>query len=381
MRLTHRWLLATPLAALLLTAAPTAARADEAEDRALLLIERVGGSVVRGPEVAGLPVVAVKLTGVKIDADLMKSLTAFPQLKGLDLAGCPGLNSRYLKQLASLPQLESLNLSHNPGVHGHFVAKLASLKHLRHLDISYCEDIDECGLEAIARNFKEIQHLDISGCREVTDEALRELRNNKELQVLHLANCLITDAGLKEVATFKELRTVNLANCPNITNSGVKELAVLEQLETLSVAGCDKLNYAAFRDAPGFKEVRNLDVSRTKIFPGACRSMTRLQTLNISGIRMSGHGLKQLTVFKELQTLIVTDNANLRDYGLEYLVHSVPQLQVLDVSGCEQLTDNGVKELAALKQLQILNLRRCAQVSDAGANALTAALPKIKLDR
>jgi hypothetical protein len=42
------------------------------------------------------------------------------------------------------------------------------------------------------------------------------------------------------------------------------------------------------------------------------------------------------------------------------------QLQHLDLSGCQQITDAGVAHLAALTQLQHLDIRNCEQITDAG---------------
>jgi hypothetical protein len=107
-----------------------------------------------------------------------------------------------------------------------------------------------------------------------------------------------------------------------------------------------------------------------------------LQTLNISACpRIANHSLKQLFAAKQLRTLIVADCHQLEDYGMEYLVHTLPELRSLDLSGCTDIHDGGVKELAKLGQLQTLNIRRCSGVSEAGAKTLADAMPKVKIER
>ena len=48
-------------------------------------------------------------------------------------------------------------------------------------------------------------------------------------------------------------------------------------------------------------------------------------------------------------------------------------------AGCKQVTDAGLKELAALKQLQSLYLGGCDKLTKQGKDDLKKALPKLKV--
>jgi hypothetical protein len=72
----------------------------------------------------------------------------------------------------------------------------------------------------------------------------------------------------------------------------------------------------------------------------------------------------------DLRDIEVTDN-------LLKKIASCEQLQSLDLSDCEGVTDAGVSELAACKHLQSLNLRLCRKVSDSGLKEL-ARCPRLQ---
>ena len=85
-------------------------RADDAEDKAVAFVEKLGGKVTRDEKAPGKPVVTVFLSGSKkvTDADL-KELAALKNLTTLDLIGTE-VTDAGLKELATLKNLTTLNL-------------------------------------------------------------------------------------------------------------------------------------------------------------------------------------------------------------------------------------------------------------------------------
>ena len=61
------------------------ARADEAEDKAVAFIKKLGGAVMRDEKKPGKPVVHVDLSRTKISDAALKELATFKQLQKLDL--------------------------------------------------------------------------------------------------------------------------------------------------------------------------------------------------------------------------------------------------------------------------------------------------------
>jgi F-box/leucine-rich repeat protein 14 len=360
MRSTH-WLAFAGSVGLLLGSAGTSAlRAGEAaETRVIQLIEESGGTVTR--EAADKPVTAVSLCGASLSDEVLASLTAFPHLKSLDLCRSDGLTSKRLKVLANLKELESLNISRCPRITGHGLYKLAALKNLRTLDVSHCPEIDDCGLEALADYFPKLQTLNIAGCKNASANGLRELRNLKHLEVLIASDCDLTDPAVAEIAALGTLKSLNLAGNNRVTVTGFKPLAGMQNLEVLDVSNMNSVTSGAMVAIRGLKNLHTLSVANCP--------------------RLANHSLKILMNLKQLRSLNLSGCQTLEDYGMEYLVRTLPELRELDLSGCAHIGDTGIRELAKLGQLERLNLRQCTSVSDGAAKGLTDALPKLKLDR
>src|SRR5262249_21300610 len=100
-------------AALILALAPwmtVSIRADEAEDRAVKAIEKLGGRIIRDEKAKGKPIVGVNLAATPVtDADL-KALAGLKQLQRLDLRQTH-VTDAGLKELAGLKQLQKLYLN------------------------------------------------------------------------------------------------------------------------------------------------------------------------------------------------------------------------------------------------------------------------------
>jgi internalin A len=156
-----------------------AARADEAEDKALKLVKDHGGTVTREETKLGKPVIAIRIGAPTSGGPFaerptlkgLKGLTAFKTLTALDLSGCRGLTDERMKEVAALTTLTDLNLSGT--------------------------DASDKGLLALAP-MKELTALNLSGT-EVSNKGLNELAAPDvlpNLQVLNLSRCqFVSNAG------------------------------------------------------------------------------------------------------------------------------------------------------------------------------------------
>ena len=121
-------------------------RADDAEDKAVAFVEKIGGDVTRDEKAPGKPAITVNLSNTKVTDAGLKELAALKQLTTLNL-GVTQVTDAGLKELAPLKQLTTL----------------------------YLHDTD------------------------VTDAGLKELTALKNLTTLHLGKTAVTDAGVKEL--------------------------------------------------------------------------------------------------------------------------------------------------------------------------------------
>ncbi|MBM3980439.1 MAG: hypothetical protein FJ304_09150 [Planctomycetes bacterium] len=355
-------LFAVALAVLFGSAVLSPARAETPEERAQKLIDDAGGIALRDDAAPGKPVVAVSLCGAKVSDDLLKSLAAFPQLRTVDLCRAEGMTSKRARLLADVKLLESLNVSRCADLTGHGLYKLSALKNLRVLDVSYCPEIDDCGLEALAEYFPKLRSLDISGCTSLTARGLKELRAIEGLEVLHAGHANLDDAAVKEIATLTKLRALSLRGAQRATLTGMRSLVTLVDLEVLDLS--------------------DSNATTSAVLAPLCLKLTKLHTLSIANCpRLANHTLNMLRNAKNLQTLNISGFPHLETYGLEYLVRSAPNLRALDITGCGEVNDDGMRVLAKLGQLERLDVRGCKGISANGAKVIADAKPNLKLDR
>ncbi|MGL4553566.1 MAG: hypothetical protein ACRC33_20585 [Gemmataceae bacterium] len=87
----------------------SSARADDAEDKAVAFVKKLGGYVTRDDRAPGKPVVAVNLEGTEVTDVGLKELAALKNLTTLCL-WCTEVTDVGLKELAALKKLTSLGL-------------------------------------------------------------------------------------------------------------------------------------------------------------------------------------------------------------------------------------------------------------------------------
>ncbi|QJW96763.1 leucine-rich repeat domain-containing protein [Frigoriglobus tundricola] len=115
------------------------ARADDAEDKALALVEKLG-FVIRNDKLPDQPVIGLVLVGKVRDADL-KDLVGFKQLTHLDLGDCAMVTDAGLKDLAPHKRLTYLSLRKTK-VTDAGIKDLSGLKTLTKLDLDGTEVTD-----------------------------------------------------------------------------------------------------------------------------------------------------------------------------------------------------------------------------------------------
>jgi Leucine-rich repeat (LRR) protein len=205
MKTTHWSLTGAALILALATCMTASVLADEAEDKAVKAIEKLGGQYGRDEKAKGKPIVRVFLLGPKVKDAGLKLLAGLKQLKLLNLQNTQ-VTDGGLKHLAGLKQLRSL-LLFNAKVTDAGLKELAGLKQLRSLDFSKTK---------------------------VTDAGLKHLAGLKQLQTLELRHTKVTDAGLKHLAGLKQLLGLGLGST-QVTDAGLKHLGGLKQLQLLDL--------------------------------------------------------------------------------------------------------------------------------------------------
>jgi hypothetical protein len=107
---------------------------------------------------------------------------------------------------------------------------------------------------------------------------------------------------------------------------------------------------------------------------------TQLHTFDLShNKQITTDVLKKVLISPHLQTLYLTHCDQITDEGLKEVAINCPQLLSLDLAGCLQLTDKGIKEIAAsCSQLQMLALSCCDQITDDALNEIAMSCPQLR---
>lgn len=216
------------------------------------------------------------------------------------------------------------------------------LFHLKHhsrlhvLQLPWNKNISSKGLAHLQK--LPLQVLNVSMCPEVTDQGLAELANCP-LERLSVNGCNISDAGLANLQKQQSLRWLAVEGCTKITDAGLASLRGLERLELLHLAHCTRLTDAGLANIAHLP-LRILHISRNPLLSDDC--LARLSPT--------------------IQNLEVNWSPWLTNKGLQHLGERLPNLRVLDVSGCKQLTDAGLGFIAALP-LRSLSKRECPLIT------------------
>jgi internalin A len=345
---------------------PTVARVDEAEDRSVAFVKKLGGRVYRADYKPGRPVIGVDLVQSKItDAGLgqlaglreltklqlhntsigdtgLQELAVFKQLQELTLDGTK-ISPAGLRALAGLNQLSWLGL----GPKQINDATLETLRKMRMLHALSATSSKIYGVRPTGPD--EVVGMYLSGSQ-VTDSGLKELVEFPKLDTLWLNETWISDTGLKELARF-ELKFLYLSKTP-ISNAGLKELAAHRQLKTLWL-----------------ESTRITDSGLKQLAAG------NLEELRLGDTSIGDAGLKQVAAHKQLQTLML-ERTFVTNAGMKELA-GLTQLRSLDLANT-RIGDAGVRELQTLQQLAKLHLS-FTEVSKSGLAELKKALPRCEI--
>jgi len=201
-----------------------------------------------------------------------------------------------------------------------------------------------------------VQLLDLSPCK-VDDEQLRKWLaaiDTSELHTLDLSDAAISNAVLPEIAKLPRLTTLRLTRCRELDATGLQHLTKLTSLEELL------LDLGQFEEAdepkPGIVDAGLIYLQR----------LTALRVLDLSFTDV-GRGLSSLKTLAELKELKLV-RTQIGDADLVVL-GSFPRLQELDLTGNQEITDKGLKEIGQVTSLTILSLQN-TKVTRQGLDSL-----------
>jgi hypothetical protein len=198
---------------------------------------------------------------------------------------------------------------------------------------------------------KPVVTVDLSQTK-IGNAELKGLAALSELRSLDLFATKVTGEGLIELGRFKQLRHLVLSQY-QVTDEAIKNLCKVGLLHALRMATTQE----GVARPKGPQEVTHLSLAHT---------------------RVTDASLKCLHPFKNLRWLDLSGCHDVGDPGLKDLA-SLPNLKGL-VLNFTAITDAGLKNLASVKTLEHVQLDR-TKVTEAGIQNLQKALPKCKIVR
>ena len=193
--------------------------------------------------------------------------------------------------------------------------------------------------------------VDFRKCDDDWVNLLPKLHDIPSLQSVSMTGPLATHARIETLSTLPNLRTLRLDQT-SVTDETVATIAKFEKLEDLNLEGC-------------------------KISDDSLASISQRETLKrlrLGKTTVSDNGLVSLKAMKQLELLDLSDCNQITSDGLANL-SGLTKLRNLSI-GSPLIADDGLKHLVALTNMVALSLKGCA-VTDAKFDAL-AGMSKLK---
>lgn len=304
-----------------------------------------------------------KKLSVRAGPHMLRKIAArFSRLVELDLSQSvsrsfyPGVTDSDLAVIADgFKSLKLLNLQNCKGITDAGIASIGSgLCSLQSLDISYCRKLTDKGLSAVAEGCQDLRSLHLAGCRFVTDGTLQALSKNcHNLEELGLQGCTnISDSGITDLVNgCQKIKFLDLNKCSNIGDIGISSVSELcsSSLKTLKLLDCYKVRDESILFLAKFCE--------------------NLETLIIGGCRdISDDSIKQLAASckSSLKNLRMDWCLNISDSSLSCILTQCRNLEALDISCCEEVTDAAFQGLGEVElSLKVLKVN-CPNVTVVG---------------
>ncbi|TPP65846.1 F-box and leucine-rich repeat protein 14 [Fasciola gigantica] len=279
----------------------------------------------------------------------------------------------YLKVVG--PNLKRLSFSKLPiSSKTHLSSLVSNCCNVEHLDISSCCAGFIGWSEYLWMNLHYISSLDLSGHFTLSDDdvSVMSLCLRDRLKYLNVSSCMkLTDISLEVIFRnfSSSLEVLNANWCKgfsdvgvlgtNRTSGSVTGFSACTRLKELNFSDCHQVTGRSFRSSsdsyiPLFHNLVHLYLGRVGHFQGddlvsLCNSAPFLQSLDVS--RSSVDDCSLNIVFNKLDRTLRKINLSgceeLTDLSLKNLAERIPYFRVLDVSFCPHISQKSLQEFKA----------------------------------
>jgi len=198
----------------------------------------------------------------------------------------------------------------------------------------------------------------------------------KSLRILNMTGSIIHNNTTERVPYWKDLymklpnlEDLTLTNCSFVTAHSLMSISKFPKLERLILRGCRKIGeclaYVALSSRFGFKNLKVLDVTDTKVGSSEFTSFASIATLE-------EFYLGQYDAFVEHACNLITDLCLTR-------LRNSPCLRKLDISG-SRITDRTLEVFESIPKLTSVEAH-FTQLSDAGVSTFHANRPQCRIHK
>jgi hypothetical protein len=312
-------------------------------------------------------------SAVQIKGYFLPSLSSLTNLTFLALG--PNIESQYLSLLAQFTKLISLDI-HDVYLTQKEVQSLTTLTRLRYLNISGNRlGFDDSVLFSLFSAFPKLEAVDLGLTQCRTKTTLVSMQRLTKLRHLDLENTQITDDHMFIFLFLTNLEELTLGKNKITNKTLVNFLLHLSKLNHLNLSDTeiDENGIASYLSPFFFPNLQSLDLSGIKLSDKCLVTLARLSTLTaltISGTdKVTNQGLQFVSKLSKLQSLTLTDCKNVSDNGLCYL-SSLIHLRTLFLSLCQIGSSSLFHLSCSLTNLVDLRLIDCP-VNDEAILSLT----------
>ncbi|KAL6296656.1 hypothetical protein ACE6H2_004798 [Prunus campanulata] len=329
------------------------------------------------------------------DKGLVAIAKKCPNLTDLSLESCSNIGNEGLQAIGQCcPNLKSISIKNCPLVGDQGIASLLS-------SVSYvltkvklqALTITDVSLAVIGHYGKAITDLVLTSIPNVTERGFWVMGNGHGLQKLKsftVTSCQgVTDTGLEAVGKgCPNLKQFCLRKCLFISDSGLVSFCkAAGSLESLHLEECHRITQYGFFGAlsTGAKlkalafvyclGLKDLNLGLPEVSP--CQSLRSLSLRNCPGFGNAGLALLG-RLCPQLQHVDFSGLEGITDAGfLPLLENCEAGLVKVNLSGCVNVTDKVVSSMAKLHgwTLEMVNLEGCKMISDAGLVAIAGNCP------
>lgn len=332
-----------------------------------------------------------------------------PSLRVLSLWNTPVGDEGLLEIAKGCHQLEKLDLSQCPAITDKALFAIAkNCPNLTDLTIESCSNIGNAGLQAIGQGCRNLKSVSLKDCPRVSDQGIASLLSSTSFSLMKvkLQKMNVTDVSLAIIGHYgKSVTDLVLCGLPNVGERGFWVMGSgqgLQKLKSLTITSCRGvtdlgleavgkgcpnlkqfcLRKCAFLSDNGLisfaKAARSLEslqleechrITHVGFFGSLLNCGAKLKALSVVsclGIRDLSVGLPAVPPCNSLRSLSVRNCPGFGDASLAALGKLCPQLQNVDLTGLQGITDAGLLPMLENCEAGLvkLNLTGCVNLTD-----------------